>query len=57
MSGQRLVNAVAAEHPEFILFSFDVSQAVAKGKTFEEVCALSGQDVRKVEFDVPKANL
>ena len=56
-SGQRLVNAVAAENPEFILFSFDVSQAFAKGLTFEELSALSGQDIRKVEFDVPKADI
>ena len=56
-SGQRLVNAVAAENPEFILFSFDVSQAFAKGMTFEELSALSGQDIRKVEFDVPKADI
>ena len=53
--GQRLVNAVATENPEFILFSFDVSQAFATGKAFEELSALSGQDIRKVELDAPKA--
>ena len=34
-SGQRLVNAVAAENEDFILLSFDVSQAFAKGLAFE----------------------
>ena len=33
-SGQRLVNAVAAEIEDFILFSFDVSQAFAKCSIF-----------------------
>ena len=46
-SGQRLVNVVVAEKPGFILFSFDVSQVFAKGMAFEELSALSGQDVRK----------
>lgn len=48
---------VAAENPEFILFSFDVHQAFAKGMAFEELSEISGQNVRKVEFDVPKADL
>ena len=56
-SGQRLVNVVAVENTGFILFSFDVSQAFAKGMTFEELSALSGQDIRKVEFDVPKVDI
>ena len=55
--GQRLVNAVAAEHSEFILFNFDVSQAFAKRIAFEEFSALSGQDIRIVEFDVPKVDI
>ena len=49
-SGQRLANAVAAENVEFILFSFDVGRAFAKGMRFEEFSALFGQDVRAVEF-------
>lgn len=53
-SGQRLVNAVAAGHGEFILFSFDVSQAFVKGLTFEELGALIGIGIRKAELDVPK---
>ena len=56
-SGQRLVNAVAVGSPGFILSSFDVSQAFAKGMTFEELSALSGHDIRKVEFEVPKADI
>ena len=39
------------------MFSFDVGQAFAKGMAFEEFSALSGQDIRKVEFDVPKADV
>lgn len=56
-SGQRLANAVAAENVEFILFSFDVSQAFAKGMAFEEFSAFSGQDIGNEEFDVPKADV
>ena len=36
-SGQRLLDAVAAENEDFIMFSFDVSQAFAKGLTFDEL--------------------
>ena len=56
-SGQRLVNAVAAGNPKFFLISFDVSQAIAKGMTFEELSALPGQGVRKVGFYVPKTDI
>lgn len=56
-SGQRLVNAVAAEYKELLLVSFDVSQAFAKGLIFEELSAFTGQDIRKVEFDVPKVDI
>ena len=48
---------MAAENPEFILFSFDVWQAFAKGMVFEEFSAFSGQDIRKVEFDLPKVDI
>lgn len=34
-SGRRPVNAVAAENPDFVLFSFDVSKAFVKGVIFE----------------------
>ena len=56
-SCQRLVNAVAAENADFILFSFDVSQAFAKGLTFEELSKLTGIECRAVQFDVPRADL
>ena len=56
-SGQRLVIAVPVQHPEFILFSLDGSQAFAKGMAFGEFSAFSGQDVGNVELDVPKADL
>lgn len=39
--------------PAFTLFSVDVIQAFAAGLTFDEFGALRGQDVMKVEFDVP----
>ena len=55
-SGQRLVNAVAAENEDFILFSFDVSQAFAKGLNFQELSKLTGTERRAVEFDVPRAD-
>ena len=53
-SGQRLVDAVAAENADFVLFSFDVSQAFAKALAFEDFSVLTGQPIRKVELDVPK---
>lgn len=56
-SGQRLVNVVAVGNAEFILLSFDVSQAFAKGAGFDEFSELSGQEVSKIEFDVPRADL
>ena len=56
-SGQRLVNLVAAQEEDFVLFSFDVSQAFAKGMTFKELSALTGTELREVQFDIPKADL
>lgn len=56
-SGQRIANAVAAENGNFILFSFDVSQAFAKGLAFEEFSRLTGFECRAIQFDVPKADL
>lgn len=41
-SGQRIVNLIAAEHSDFVLFSFDISQAFAKGMTFKELNELTG---------------
>ena len=56
-SGQRLINAAAAESPDVILVSFGVSQTFAKRKTFEELSALKSQDMRKVEFDAPETDI
>ena len=56
-SGQRIVNAVAAENQNIILFSLGVSQAIAEGLTFEEFSKLTGTECRTVQFDVPKADL
>ena len=33
-AGQRMVNSACAQHDDFVLFSFDVSAAFAKGMTF-----------------------
>ena len=55
-SGQRIANAVAAENEDFILFSFDVSQAFAKGLTCDELSKLTGTGCRAVRFDVPRAD-
>jgi len=49
-SGQRVVNHIVAQNPDFDLFSFDVSQAFAKGLTFEDLSRLTGTEVRKVQF-------
>ena len=56
-SGQRLTNAVAVGNKDFLLFNSDVSQAFAKGLAFEDFSAVTGQQIRKVEFDVPKVDL
>ena len=56
-SGQRLANAVAAGNNDLFFFSLDVSQAFAKGLRFEKLSALIDQQVRKVEFDVPRADI
>ena len=51
-SGQRVVNSITIQHPDFVLFSLDVSQAFAKGLTFEEYARLTGTQLRQVEFDI-----
>ena len=51
-AGQRIVNSQAALDPDFVLFSFDVSQAFAKGMTFEQIAQLTGAPLREVEFDL-----
>ena len=39
------------------MFSFDVSQAFAKGLAFEELSNLTGAECRAMQFDVPKQDL
>ena len=50
--GQRIVNSIVAQNEDFILFSYDVSQAFAKGMTFEEYARATGEQLREVEFEV-----
>jgi len=56
-AGQRIVNSEAAQHLDMVLFSFDVSQAFAKGLTFEEIARLSGTPLREVEVDLTQADV
>lgn len=56
-SGQRCVNAVAAEIKDFILFRLDVSQVCANGLAFQEPGELTGTDARDVQFDVPTVGI
>jgi hypothetical protein len=51
-TGQRITNTAIVQDPDFVLFSFDVSQAFAKGMTFEEYARLTGAPLREVEFEV-----
>ena len=44
-AGQRIVNTMVAQDDDMELFSFDVSQAFAKGLTFEEYARLTGQQL------------
>ena len=55
--GQRIVNAVAAGHGDFVLFLFDVPQASAEGMAFVELAKLTGLELREVQFDIPKADI
>ena len=48
---------MAVENHDFMLFSFDVSKAFAKGMTFEELIALIGVELGEVQLGVPKADL
>lgn len=53
--GQRVVNCIMAQHlQEWVLFSLDVSKAFAKGLSFEELARLTGEPLRRVEFEVSK---
>ena len=56
-SGQRVVNSVVALEKDFVMFSFDISQAFAQGMTFEEISKTTGTDLREVEFDLSPHDL
>lgn len=56
-SGQRIVNLIAAQHDYFVLFSFDVSQAFAKGMAISELFALTGNELRELQFEIPAADV
>ena len=45
------------EHVGFVVFSFDVSCAFAKGMAFDASSALTGTELRAVQFDVPRAGV
>ena len=47
--GQRVVNTVAAQNDQFEIWSFDVSQAFAKGLTFGQLAELTGTPLRQVD--------
>ena len=49
---QRVVNSCTVQEEDFVLFSFDVGSAFAKGMTFEELSRLTGEPLRAVEFDL-----
>ena len=51
MQGQRLVNFVAANRKDLILFSCDVGSAFLKGLTFAEVSKMTGEPLRTVQVD------
>ena len=56
-AGQRIVNTMVAQDDDMELFSFDVSQAFAKGLTFEEYARLTGQQLRAVQFRVAPSDV
>ena len=47
-----IANSAAAQEPEWTLFSFDISQAFAKGMDFAETARHTGTPLRAVEFDL-----
>ena len=54
---QRVVNSVAANEDDFVLFSLDVSKAFAKGMTFQELSELTGEPLRAVQFEVAEEDV
>ena len=49
-TGQRVINSEIAQHPDWDMFSMDVSQAFAKSLTFKEFAELTGTSLRTVEM-------
>ena len=49
-TGQRVINSEVAQHPDWVYFSYDVSQAFAKSLTFEEFAELTDTELRMVEM-------
>ena len=56
-TGRRIVNTAGAVHLDLIFFSYDVSQAFAKGMAFEELSALIATELREDQFDIPVADI
>ncbi len=54
---QRIVNSIAVQQDGFVLFSFDVSSAFAKGMTFAELSRLTGEALRSVQFDLDREDV
>ena len=54
---QRIVNSVAANEDDFVLFNLDVSKAFAKGMTFQELSELTGEPLRAVQFEVAEEDV
>ena len=56
-AGQRVINSLAAQEEDMELFSLDVSQAFAKGLSFEELARAFGEPLREVEVDFNKGDV
>ena len=52
--GQRIINQTCVQEEGWVLFSFDVSVAFAKGMTFEEYAKLTGEPLRVVQFELTR---
>ena len=56
--GQRVVNSAAAqEMPDWLLFSFGVSAAFAKGLSSEELSKLIGEPLRVVHVELSEKDV
>lgn len=50
-------SVTAQEMPEWLLFSFNVSAAFAKGLTFEELSQLTGEPLRRVQVELSEQDV